>query len=127
MKANSGFTLIEVIIFVVVLGVVATGLLMSFGASLEASPEIQKNSIAVELAEQRMDLILGQRHGYGFASTADPCTAAPSLPACQVPAGYTVSSSIANNWDGDTDYKVVTVTVSGSGTAQVQSLVANYS
>jgi hypothetical protein len=70
-----------------------------------------------------MDLILGQRAINGFSSFSDPCPG-PSI--CTAPSGFTVSSSIANNWNGDTAYKVITVTVSGNGNASLQALVANY-
>jgi len=126
MHKELGFTLIEVIIFIVIVGLMITGLIMSFSTALESSPDVAKNARAIELAQQRMEFILGQRKLNGFASTIDPCDATPTLPACQVPVGYSVSSSVADNWGSDTDYKVVTVTVSGDGVASLQGLVANY-
>lgn len=120
---NAGFTLIELIVFIVILGIIAAGLLMAFEVSLERQPDVQKSAVAITLAEQRMDAILGQREIYGFSNFTDPC---PGPAVCTLPAGYSASSSIQNNWGGDTNYKLITVTVSGNANASLQSVVANY-
>ena len=121
-----GFTLIETVIFIVVLGIIGVSILAAFVAALQFSPNTKYASRATELAQQRMDVILGQKYLFGFAGTQDPCIATPGLPVCAIPAGYTVSSAIANNWLGDVNYKVVTVTVGGLSQLTLTSLVANY-
>jgi type II secretory pathway pseudopilin PulG len=134
MKKQKGVTLIELVIFIIVLGIIVTGILMSFGVALRKSPDIDRASRAVELAQQRMDLIVGLRKMNGFDSiTTDPCED-PSPPnACTIPSGYTITTTIG---DGDNpwvapDYKVVTITVKDSSTdaqlAQIKALLAAYS
>jgi|GEM_PF-1628101 type II secretory pathway pseudopilin PulG len=125
MKRDSGMTLIELVIFIVILAILGLTILMSLGVSLEKSPSLQQNTQALEYAQVRMDLILGQKATKGFSSFVDPCAVSPSLAVCSSP-GYTVASSIANNWNGNTTFKVITVTVTGDGRASLQGLVANY-
>jgi len=126
MDVQKGFTLIELIIFIIVMAIIALGILASFSVSLRYAPDIEYASRATELAQQRMDLILGQRYIQGFSTYTDPCVASPSLPICAAPSGYTVASSIVNNWGGDTNYNVITVTVSGLGSSTLTGMVANY-
>jgi len=128
-----GLSLIELLIFMVICGILAAGILRAFDSVLVGRAEPDRLSRAVQLAEERLELILGQRHVQGFAAfsaaTFDPCTSSPpsSQPPCTaIPAGYVVSSSLSNNWGGDTAYKVVTVTVSGKAQASLTALVADY-
>jgi type II secretory pathway pseudopilin PulG len=123
---NGGFSLIEAIVFIVVLAVLLASLAVSFNSSLRLSPGAGQIDIAAELAQQRMELILAQHRAAGYAGMADPC---PGPAACTPPAGYTVTSSMAAGFAGDpSNFKVVTVTVTGPGTgsAVVSALVANY-
>ena len=121
---RNGFSLIEVIVFIVVLGVLAAGLVVAFSSPLRNSPEAGRLDLAAELAQQRMELILAQRRATGFAGFTDPC---PGPAICTPPTGYTVTSSIVAGYGGDpTNYKVVTVSVSGTSAIIATALVANY-
>ena len=123
-RQADGFSLIEVIVFIVVLGVLAAGLVVAFSSPLRNSPEAGRLDLAAELAQQRMELILAQRRATGFAGFTDPC---PGPAICTPPTGYTVTSSIVSGYGGDpTNYKVVTVSVSGTAAITVTALVANY-
>lgn len=125
-KNQVGHTLIELIIFIIILGFMAVGVLMSFDVAMHKAPDVRYATRAIELAQRRMDFILGQRDIKGFASYNDPCQNGSSSPLCTDPTGYTTSSSIANNWSGNTAFNVITVTVSGLGNASLTELVANY-
>jgi type II secretory pathway pseudopilin PulG len=125
MKQN-GFNLIELALFLVILGILAISILTTADIAFQKQPTVQNEETATNLASKRMDIILGQRQIVGFSSFLDPCVASPSLPVCTNTTGYTTSSSIANNWNGSSSYKVITVTVSGLGSATLTSLVANY-
>lgn len=125
MFSYRGFTLIELIIFIAVLGIIGTGLILAFNVAVEHSPDIRFTLRATELAKQRMDIIIGQKHLFGFAATNDPCATSPDLAFCQVPSGFTVTSSIVNGWGGSNDFKVITVTTNGLGSATITGLVAN--
>ena len=123
-QCRSVFSLIEVIVFIVVLGVLAAGLVVAFGSPIRNSPEAGRLDLAAELAQQRMELILAQRRATGFAAFADPC---PGPAICTPPSGYTVTSSIVAGYAADpTNYKIVTVSVSGTTAITATALVANY-
>ncbi len=123
-RQGSGFSLIEVVVFIVVLGVLVAGLVVAFGSQLQNSPVAGRLDSAAELAQQRMELILAQRRAMGFAAFADPC---PGPAICTPPSGYTVTSSIVAGYGADpTNYKIVTVSVAGSSSITATALVANY-
>ena len=128
-----GMTLIEVLLFVVVVGIVAAGLLTAFNGALRSTSTPGQMLTAQLLAQERMELIIGQRRVLGFggftSSTFDPCTATPSSnqPFCKTfPSGYSVTATLNNNWSGDTNYKLITVDVSGPSQTTMQAIVANY-
>lgn len=127
-RACRGFSLIEAIVFIIVVGLMAAALAVSFGGPLRSSPQAGELDRMAELTQQRMELILAQRRAAGFAAFADPCVPGPGPAACTIPAGYTVTSSIATGWGGDpASYKTVTVAVTGStSSTSTSALVANY-
>ena len=131
--AMAGYSLIELIVFIVVLGILGAALFTGFSTALMTSASSQPGLDATQLAQQRMELILAQKRRLGFAgfvsTTFDPCTSAPpsTQPVCiSIPAGYTVSSTLTANWNGNANYKVITVTVTGKDQASLVALVANY-
>lgn len=125
-KREYGMTLIEVVIFIVVMGILGTTILSTFYYSLKNTPTVDYNAQAIALAEKRMDIIVGQCRKVGFATFTDLCVGSPSSAVCVIPSGFTVSSTITANWNSNANYKVITVTVSGLGSATLTSMVANY-
>jgi len=125
MMKTQGFSLIELIIFIVLLAT-GIGVLVPLITTTRYVHNIDQQTEAIQLAQQRMELILVQKHIKGFSSFTDPCNGGTPPPACTPPSGYTVTANIANNWGGDTNYKVVTVNVSGIATASLETLVSNY-
>lgn len=122
-KNSHGFTLIEVVVTIIALGIIGATILLPIASSLRNSPVIDQNTVAMQLAEARIELILAQKHIQGFSGYSDPC---PGPAVCTAPSGYTVTANIANNWLGNTNYNEITVTVSGDGDAILTTLVANY-
>ena len=139
---SRGLTLIELVVFIVIVGVAAFALLGSFGAMLTRSPTAAQLTQAMQLAQERMELILGQRNspaaGRGYNNTVDldPCNVGAAT-VCTSTFGYTVSSAGTGTapaswvqWNGNptTNYKLVTVTVKLGGiTLATQSTVlSNY-
>jgi type II secretory pathway pseudopilin PulG len=116
---GAGFTLLEAIVFIVVLSVLLAGLATSLRSSLHNAPIASQMDIASELAQQRMELILGQRRAAGFAAFADPC---PGPAACTPPAGYTVTAAIAAGGNS----KTITVNVTGTWAASATTVVTNH-
>jgi len=126
MRKSHGQTLIELIIFIVIMGVVVTGAMTVFKTVLSYGNQPGHILTAAQLASARMDLILQKRHipddATGFLNLNDPCDDI-TLPACAglhafaTSRGYTVSSTpnpITTAGDGS---KTVTITVSGTGDA----------
>lgn len=133
LAAIAGYSLIELVVFIVVLGILGVALFTGLSTALMTSAVSPAGIDATQLAQQRMELILAQKRRLGFAgfvsASFDPCTSAPpsTQPVCtSIPAGYTVSSTLSTNWGGNTNYKVITVTVTGKEQAALVALVANY-
>lgn len=127
-RRSRGFSLIEAIVFIVVVGLMAAALAVSFAGPLRSSPRAGELDRLAELTQQRMELILAQRRAAGFAGFTDPCNPGPGPAACTAPTGYTVTASIATGWGGDpASYKVVTVSATGPASSiSTSALVGNY-
>jgi len=128
-----GFTLIEMVVFIVVVGVAAVALFRMFGQTMPRSPAPSQLTQATQLAQERMELILGRRGVVGYNALNDPCVGGTPPVICTNSYGYTVtvagiSSVVAWNGNPTTDFKLITVTVTLSGLqlAQSDAVVANY-
>ncbi|MGB5079588.1 MAG: type II secretion system protein [Burkholderiales bacterium] len=127
-----GLTLVEVLVFIVIIGVAAFALLRSFGSLLPREPTGAQITRASLLAQERMELILGRYTAAGFSGVNDPCIGGTPPPICTPPSGYAFSPAptLAGVWNGNpiSDYKLVTVAVSFNGTqlAQENMVLANY-
>ncbi len=115
-KYEAGFSLIELVIFIVIIGIVVSSVFLAFSTSSQKSPFVNAQVTANLLAGARMDIILGQRRLVGFTSFTDPCVSSPPA-VCTVPAGitgYTTTSTISTlTIGGDSNYKSINVTVTG--------------
>jgi type II secretory pathway pseudopilin PulG len=123
---HSGISLIEMIVFISVIGIVAVGILNTFSAALIESAKSQNVFIGYGLAMQRMEIILGQRRIVGHQSDPtqyDICASSPPAVCGTTPSGYTVSATLVNN--GDT--QDITVTVGGSANYSLSMQVSNAS
>ncbi len=143
-----GVSLIELIVFIVIAGIVVAALMFGMSAAVRTAPLPREMHQGLQLAQGRMELILAQRsRPTGFAgfnsATFDPC-APPggAQQACLAPAAYTVVTpcfytgagtcgfGAANTCQGgDVNYACVRVRVTGpQGTtlAELDAMVANY-
>ncbi len=120
---NAGLTLIELVAFIVIIGIAGT-LIIPLTNSLKNSSSSNSQIRAMQLGRGRMELILASKYLLGFDNMADPC-ASSSTGACAAVPGYTITPTITSGWNGSTNYKQVTVTVSGAGSITLQSLVSN--
>jgi type II secretory pathway pseudopilin PulG len=131
-----GVTLIELIAFIIIVGVLVSGLMSGFSTTLRGSGESRQVTQALQLAQERMELIRAQKDVLGFsgftAATYDPCLAGSAHPACSATFGYTITPALDETgacMGGDPDYKCITVTVtdtSGARLSELQAAVANY-
>jgi len=143
---SHGVTLIELVAFIVITGVVVAGLATGISTTLRGTGTPKQMTQALQLAQERMELIRARKDVVGFAcftgTRYDPCQAAAAAgscaaysasthPACNSTLGYTVTPALDETgacMGGDANYKCITVTATGSGTtwATLSTFVANY-
>ncbi len=146
-RAGRGVSLVELVVFIVITGIVAAALIAGMAAAVRSAPVPRAMHQGLQLAQGRMELILAQRSrpaGFaGFTSaTFDPC-APPggAQEACLAPPAYAATACFytgagtcgfgaANTCQsGDVNYKCVRVRVTGSDGStltQLDAMVANY-
>ena len=130
-----GITLIEMIVFIIIVGVLVSGLIGGFSTTMRGSGTPKQITLALQYAQERMELIRAQKDRLGFAGfttvTYDPCLNGSTHPACSSTPGYTVTVSPLDVtgacMGNDANYKCITVTVSDATmSAQLIAAVANY-
>ena len=82
--AQRGVSLIELIAFIVIMGISVIALLSMYRAVLPRGATPAEITLATQLAQERMELLLGQRvaDGYSTATFTDPCVGAASPVIC---------------------------------------------
>lgn len=126
---NRGFTIIELVIFIVIMGIVGVTILASFSAVLKGVSVPRQKTIATQTAARCMEWYLEQRYLYGFnaATLSCPNTTVPSF--CAAPSGYTITTSVScTQLYGEigANYKTITVTVGGASSAALSLLLSSY-
>ena len=81
MNRYSGTSLIELVVFIVVIGIIATGSFVALNTVLTHNNHPAQNLQAATLADATMNTIILYRLVNGFGSIADPCLLTVS-PAC---------------------------------------------
>jgi type II secretory pathway pseudopilin PulG len=126
-KNLSGFTLIEMVIFIAITAIAIFGVLSLLEFVSRNSVSMRTQTLAVEAADRCLQWFIGNRYINGYASTTCPSTAVPTF--CAAPTGYTVAVNVAcTDMYSSNNYKIVTVTVSASGSTVASSslILANY-
>ncbi len=127
-SGDSGFTLIEIIITLVVLSIAAVGVLSVFTAGMKGSADPLILNQALSLAQEKMDEAIGLRRVAGYAAVTN-------VGATAFPAPFN-----AYTWARAVDcdptftpcpasYQRVTITVAwnaGADTVSLVTLIANY-
>jgi type II secretory pathway pseudopilin PulG len=106
----SGFSLIEMTVFIIVLALLTVGVMQLFLFSTRYIATSEQKIIALNLAQARMEIIIGQRQRVGFDQFYDIC-ANSRLPLCFKNEDYETVSSISKKWKGLNHFKVVNVSV----------------
>jgi prepilin-type N-terminal cleavage/methylation domain-containing protein len=120
-----GFTLIEVLVFIVISGLLMSVILLGSNLALRQAPSVHQQWVAIQSAQRCMEWFLQQRRMKGF--TALTCPSTPTAAACSVPSGYSINTSIAcTTWQGDSTYKTITVSVSGLASASLSVQIGDY-
>ena len=82
-RRDAGVTLVELIAFIVIVAIVAVALVQAFSGTMRGSHFGKEMTQATQLAQQRMEVILGQRKTLGYSSFIvgdyDPCQPPPAL------------------------------------------------
>ena len=124
---QTGVTLVELIAFIVVAALLATGLIAAFTSAMRSTPKSGEITQALQIAQERMELILAYKKSKGFTALIDPCTLASPPAQCTPPSGYSVSVPFPfTNWNGSAEYKTVTVDVTGLQNITLTAVVASY-
>lgn len=125
MKIQNGFTLIEILLLIVVLGFLGATMVLTLRNTTEKGSTLLQNATALQTARQCMEWFSGQRQLNGYASISCPSSTVPSY--CTAPSGYTLAVSVTcTTISSDANYKTLTVTVSGRGNATLSTLFASY-
>lgn len=123
MKKQHGLSLIEIVIFIVILGITLVSTLKMFKSVLIYNSRPGDLLMASQLADARMNLIiLERRRPTSLDSMFDPCSSGTlavctSLASFATSKGFTVTSSIPAAVNG---VRTATVTVSGKADAKVE-------
>ncbi len=121
----SGFTLIEILVFIVVSSLLMTTILLSATTALKSMSAVQQQWVAIQTSRKCMEWYLDQRRLNAYSTLTCPST--PSASACSAPSGYSVSTSIScTTWNSDTNYKTITVSVTGLGSSTLTAQIGDY-
>jgi type II secretory pathway pseudopilin PulG len=82
MNRKRGMTLLEVLVFIVVISITVTGSILGFRVVLSNSNNPGQILQATQLGNARMMIILQQRLVNGFTNITDPCTSGSPPTAC---------------------------------------------
>lgn len=124
MRKLTGFTLFELIMFIMITAIIASGIVLSFMNTLKNAPSVMQQTIATQTAKQCAEWFLGQRNLNGYSSV-NCVSNVPSF--CSAPAGYNIAITCAvTTISGDNNYKTFTIRVSGQADASLSLLLANY-
>jgi len=124
-RRQAGFTFIEVLVLIIVTSLVMSTLLFGVSTALRGAPSTEQQWVAVQTARQCQEWFLEQRRLQGYGNLS--CPSSPTAAACAAPSGYSVSTAVScTTWNGDTQYKTITVTVSGLASASLFSQIGDY-
>lgn len=124
-KKNKGFSLIELVIFIIICGILLSSIFLYSKIIIPNKVSIKQQITAYLAAQQCIEWFLGQRYINGYASLSCPSTPVGKL--CTAPSGYTVSTSITcTTINGDSNYKTITVSVTGPWNSTYSTVIANY-
>lgn len=122
---GQGFTLIEILVFIVVSSLVMSTILLSAFNGLRRAPTVHQQWVAIETARGCVEWFLNQRRLNGYTAISCPSTVTPS--ACTAPAGYSISTSITcTTWNTDANYKTITINVTGLASASLATQIGSY-
>jgi type II secretory pathway pseudopilin PulG len=125
MRKIRGFTMVELIMFIIITSLLASTVLLALNFTTQRSPTARQQMIATQTAKRCMEWFIGQRRLNGYSSISCPSTTVPAF--CTSPSGYTLAVNITcTTINSDSNYQTIAVTVSGNGDASLSTLIAKY-
>ncbi|MES2217272.1 MAG: type II secretion system protein [Pseudomonadota bacterium] len=125
MIKQAGFTLVELVLFIILTSILAATILLGLRAYLSQVPNVHNAYIAVVTARQCMEGILDEKAQFGFSFITCPSTTVPSF--CTAPSGFSIAVDFTcTTLSTDTNYQTIAVTVAGAGSATLTSLIGLY-
>jgi type II secretory pathway pseudopilin PulG len=127
MKQQRGISLIELVVFIVIVAIMASGALVTFKNVLNNNNSPGADFQAAQLADARMNIIIMSRLVNGFPLASDPC--APNLLApCVALTNYgttagLTAASVVGVASGGLQLVTVTVTPTGTGRGRATNVV----
>lgn len=125
---QEGFSLIELVAFIVVIGIISGGLLVGMNQALTQTSSPTKLAQASFLANARMQIILMNRAINGYATLSDPCTTTPGLVICTPLSSFASTNNFTVNPPtiSGSNPKIITLSVTGAGNATIDAYVYDY-
>ena len=125
---QQGFTLIEVVAFILVIGIIASGLLVGMNQALTHITRPTSIAQASFLANARLQIILMNRAFNGYTTLDDPCTTTPALAICTPLSTYATAHNFTVNTPtfSGSNPKIITIQITGAGNATNYAYVYNY-
>ncbi len=119
---QAGLTMVELIVTLIFIGIALTALLSSFSTSVVKSTNSEALTLAVQLAEAKLEQIESDKSGRGY-----PFIINENYPEETAPDGYEGYTRGVNIVEYQ-DYKEITVTVSHPDmeTVAISTILANY-
>ncbi len=129
-RLQHGVALIELIIFIVVVGIITVGALRGIFQVLQSSNDPNQVVKAAYLANARMQVIMLYRAVNGVSGLSDPCST-NTLAACSVINSYATSNGFTINATtftvaGSSTTVRVSLTGTGLGASTMETVVSNY-
>ncbi|QMT61230.1 prepilin-type N-terminal cleavage/methylation domain-containing protein [Legionella sp. PC997] len=127
-RKQDGFSIIELIVFIVTIGIIVSGLLMGINQAQRYSGIPRATPQASFLANARMQIILMNRDINGYTALDDPCTSTPGLDICMALSNYALENNfvVSSPTISGSNPKIITLDVTGTGNATINASVYNY-
>lgn len=123
MKKMAGFNMIELLVFIIIVGLFSNVGLLAIRTISTNTPVAHQALVAMQSARQCIEWYAGQRAVNGYSSISCPSSTVPAF--CTVPSGYTIATNVTcTTINGDANYQTIVVTVGGKGNASLTLLIA---
>ncbi len=120
-KIQRGFSLVELVFFIAIIGVLAAGLSVPFSTLFSQAHSIDDQTRAAELAKEGMEFAIGQKRLNGLSTLSTATVRCGSTPCVVDKNTLAVTITSLNS-----NFKKITATVTGAGNATLTTIVANY-